>query len=253
MAHNTLTGSIIAPSYFGPGDGVASGNILSGNLSTSDGSFIINVPRVNNATNNAVITNVDGDANSLYCESNLTFDGTTLSLTGELTASTGLSASYLMGDGSRLTGISAGGGGGGGGGIFTEINGTQAYTTSSIQVGSTGTPSYTLSIAGASFLSGAVVHKRLQVSSDYTVLAADYYVGVDTAGNTVKLTLPQASALIGGQTFVVKDEGGVANTNNITISGSGADVIDGQNEVILESPYASVQLYCNGVDKYFIC
>ena len=250
MAHNTLTGSIIAPTYFGPGAGDAPGNILSGNLSTSDGAAIINVPRVENAVDNRIVTNADGDANRLNCEANLTFDGLTLNITGELTASTGISASFLMGDGSRLTGISAGGGSGAG--IFTEINGAQAYTTSSIQVGSSGTPAHTLSIAGSSYLSGAICHSRLLVSGDYSATIADYYIGVDTASTAVKITLPLANTLTNGQTLVIKDEGGNASTNKVTISGSGVDTIDGLNEVFLESPYAAIQLYCNGVSKYFI-
>tara|TARA_B100000686_G_C16740521_1_gene946310 strand:- start:559 stop:1179 length:621 start_codon:yes stop_codon:yes gene_type:complete len=110
MAYNALSGTVIAAQEYIPGDLIV-GNIVSGNLSTSDGSSVINVPRVSNATNNAIITNVDGDANSLICESNLTFDGSTLALTGELTASAGISGSYFMGDGSRLTGINASGGG----------------------------------------------------------------------------------------------------------------------------------------------
>jgi hypothetical protein len=254
MAHNTLTGSIIAPAYFGPSVGLDASqlNILSGNLSTSDGASILNIPRVENAVDNRLITNLDGDANKLNCEANLTFDGTTLNITGELTASTGISASFLMGDGSRLTGISAGHHGGGGG-IFTQVNGSQAYTTSSIQVGSSGTPAHPLSIAGDSFLSGAVIHKRLNVGADYSVTTSDYYVGVDTTSIAVKLTLPLASTTTSGQTFIVKDEGGSGNTNNITISGSGVDTIDGLNQVVLASPHASIQLYCNGVSKYFIC
>jgi len=249
MAHNSLTGTVIAPSYFGPG--ISEGtNILSGNLSTSDGSEIINVPRVTNATNNAIITNVGGDANSLTCESNLLFDGSTLNVTGDLTASVSISASIFYGDGSRLTGISAGGGGGG---IFTPVAAAAAYTTSSVQIGSAVTPSKTLSVAGSSFLSGALIHKRTAVSANYSVATSDYYVGVDTSGASVALTLPSASVAADGQTFVVKDEGGAANINNIIISGSGADTIDGANHVILESPHASLQLYCNGVNKFFIC
>jgi hypothetical protein len=69
----------------------------------------------------------------------------------------------------------------------------------------------------------------------------------------VSLTLPSASLLETGQTFVVKDEGGAANTNNITIQVSDSDLIDGKNSVILESPYASIHLYCNGSNKFFIC
>ena len=165
MAHNSLTGTVIAPSYFGPG--ISEGtNILSGNLSTSDGSDIINVPRVTNATNNALVTNVGGDANSLTCESNLLFDGSTLNVTGDLTASVSISASIFYGDGSRLTGISAGGGGGG---IFTPVAAAAAYTTSSVQIGSAVTPSKTLSVAGSSFLSGALIHKRTAVSANYSV------------------------------------------------------------------------------------
>jgi len=111
MAYNNLSGTVMQPVALLPRSNALVAPILSGNLSTSDASAVINIPRVSNATNNAIITNVDGDANSLICESNLTFDGATLALAGELTASSGISGSYFMGDGSRLTGINASGGG----------------------------------------------------------------------------------------------------------------------------------------------
>lgn len=110
MAYNKLSGTVIAPDYFGPGDGRPGTNILSGNLSTSDGANIINIPRVSNATDNAIVTNVAGNANTLTCETNLTFDGSSLSVTGHVTASMGVSASYFEGDGSRLTGVAGSGG-----------------------------------------------------------------------------------------------------------------------------------------------
>jgi len=248
MAYNVLSGTVIAAEKYLPGDLMV--NVVSGNLSTSDGSSVINVPRVSNATNNSILTNVGGDANTLTCESNLTFDGGTLNVTGEITASTGISASFLMGDGSRLTNLP--GGGGSGGGIFTQTAGNNAYTTSSIQLGSAGTAPATLSVVGGSFLSGALIHKRHTVTDDYTISTTDYYVGIDTTGGTVKITLPNAAALTSGQTLVLKDEGGNSHTNAITISGSGADKIDGQNTVVLGSPYAALQLYCDGAAKYFI-
>ena len=110
MAYNQLSGTVIAPDYFGPGDGKPGNNILSGNLSTSDGASIINVPRVSNATDNSIVTNVAGNANTLTCESNLKFDGSVLNVTGKVTASLGVSASYFEGDGSRLTGVTGSGG-----------------------------------------------------------------------------------------------------------------------------------------------
>jgi len=109
MAYNILSGTVLAADYYMPRHDVVVANVVSGNLSTSNGASVINVPRVSNATNNSLITNVGGDANTLVCESNLTFDGSLLNVTGDLTASIGVSASFFEGDGSRLTGITAGG------------------------------------------------------------------------------------------------------------------------------------------------
>ena len=144
MAYNNLSGTVLLPNELLKVEGLSTG-IVSGNLSTSDGAQVINVPRVSNATNNAILTNLDGNANTLTCESNLTFDGDTLNVVGEITASTGVSASFFMGDGSRLTGINAGGSGAG---IFTEASTNQAFTTSSVQIGSDSAPTKTLSVAG---------------------------------------------------------------------------------------------------------
>ena len=99
MAYNAISGTLIAAQDYIPGDLVVE-NTVSGTFA-GDGSDILFVPRVSNATNNAILTNVDGDANNLTCESNLTFNGSALSVTGELTASIGIKASFFEGDGSR--------------------------------------------------------------------------------------------------------------------------------------------------------
>jgi hypothetical protein len=251
MAYNAVSGTLIAPQNYLPGDLVVQ-NVVSGNLSTSDGAGVINVPRVSNATNNSILTNVGGDANTLTCESNLTFDGATLNITGDLTASVGVSASFFYGDGSKLTNL-PGGGGGSGGGIFTTINSSNAFTTSSINIGSEATPTHTFSVKGGSFMSGGVSYKRKEVTTaTYTVSTTDYYLGVDSLNSTIALTLPNAGACSEGQTFIIKDEGGNADNNAITISAAGVQTIDGVNSVVLESPYAALQLYCNGVNKFFV-
>lgn len=248
MAYNLLSGSVLASREYIPGDLVVE-NLVSGTFK-GDGSNIEYVPRVSNATNNALVTNVGGDANTLTCESNLTFDGTTLSLTGELTASLGLSASYLMGDGSRLTGITGGGGGGSPGGGTTEIQFNDAGSFG-------GSAALTwngslLSISGALSLSRRQLSASSQIS-ELTTSADDYYVGLNSTAGILQLELADATALVDGQTYVFKDEGGAANTNNITIYPSGSQTIDGQNSIVLESPYAAIQLYCDGISKYFIC
>ena len=73
MAYNRLTGSIIAPQYFGPGLGQPGTNVISGTLQ-GDGSAIRKVPRVLTPADNAVVINVDGNSNKFECSANLKFN-----------------------------------------------------------------------------------------------------------------------------------------------------------------------------------
>ena len=318
---------------------------MSGNLSTSDGASIVNVPRVSNATDNGVIYNVDGDANTFTCGTDLTFDGTALGVTGEITSSTGVSASFFMGDGSRLTGIIGSGGradaqgptyslqfatGSGGvsgsagllysGSILTltgtfnvtgtlNMDGNMIPATANLHdLGSAAKPWRDLYISGSSihfgsdilsvgidnnlkfgsgsttkgfdvgFMNfknngifmdpgrifqlrayqmrffGGISYMRVAKVANYSIQTIDYLVAALTnaASASIVLTLPAANTCINGQTFIIKDEGGAANDSPVNITVTGDDTIDGQNTIVLESPYASIQLYCNGVNKYFI-
>ena len=240
MAHNILSGTVIAPAYLGPGLDAGT-NILSGNLSTSDGANIINIPRVSNATNNGIVTNVGGDANALNCETNLTFDGTTLGIVGGMSASAPVSASFFYGDGSQLSGISS----------VTPLG--PNYSIQFKNAGGNLSGSYELRFQNDRLMvAGGLQLKRVATNATITASTSTYYIGVDSTANVVSIRLPSASLLLDGQTYVVKDEGGNANNNNITILASGAETIDGQNSIVLESPHASVQLYCNGSNKYFL-
>lgn len=245
MAYNNLSGTVLLPSLLTTRLTLPADSILSGNLSTSDGADVINVPRVSNATNNSIITNVGGNANTLTCESNLTFDGGTLNIVGELTASTGVSASFFMGDGSRLTNVGAGNANAQGPlGSLQFRNDAGAGTIS----GSSGL----IFSNNVLKLGGGLKLNRKTTTSHMTAAIADYYIGTDSTSGPISVRLPNAAALEDGQTYVVKDEAGVAGSNNVTILASGSQTIDGQNSVVLESPFASLQLYCNGTNKYFI-
>ena len=247
MAYNNISGSVLLPDELIKVHGISSG-IVSGNLSTSDGADVINVPRVANATNNAIVTNVAGNANTLTCESNLLFDGDTLSLTGDLTASVGVSASIFFGDGSRLTGITGGGGGNANAqgplGALQFRNNVEAGTIS-------GSNNLVFNNNVLQVFGGLKLNRR-NTTTTITASTTDYYIGTNTTNGVLSIRLPDAANLLDGQTYVVKDEAGTANSNNVTILASGSQTIDGQNSVILESPFASIQLYCNGTNKYFI-
>ena len=101
---------------------------------------------------------------------------------------------------------------------------------------------------------GGLAYKRNVVSWDYQVLKTDYMIGIqsNTLTASVRLTLPDASICVPGQTFIFKDEGGNCHTHNIVISTSNGDQIDGNTVITLESPYSSVNIYTNGINKYFI-
>ncbi len=240
MAFNTLSGSVLAPAYLGPASGSLGTNVLSGTLQ-GDGSTISYVPRFTNATNNALVTNVGGDANSFTCESNLTFDGSTLALTGDLTASVGVSASVFFGDGSQLTGVGGTANPGGASGSVQVNDGVDLTGSSAL--------TFVDSILS---IGGGLTLNRRTVTSDTTASATDYYLGLDSTGGSIEVRLLDASVLSSGHTYVLKDEAGVAHTNNITILPSGAQTIDGQTSAVLESPYAAIQIYCDGANKYFI-
>ena len=208
------------------------------------------------------------NASSFGGSANLTFNGTTLtgSYTGSLAEVTTLSASLVNVE--PVSGTMAGPGSylsldvnhnvvlASGDGATTSPGGanTQIQFNDSGVFGASANLTYdgsTISVKGASHLSGGLAHKRTGVTNDYSVVLTDYYLGVDTSGNTVDLTLPAASTATEGQTYVVKDEGGNAGTNVITIVRSASDTIDGETSVTIESPYGSVLLYCNG-SNWFI-
>jgi hypothetical protein len=102
-------------------------------------------------------------------------------------------------------------------------------------------------------VSGGLQHKRVKKGTDYTVTTSDYFIGVTTVGGAVTITLPAASATNDGQEWVIKDEGGNAGTNNITITGShNSNTIDGEVSALINSERGAINIYSDGVSNYYI-
>lgn len=133
---------------------------------------------------------------------------------------------------------------------------TASYNTGSFSGSFIGTTAQFTTLTASSIVSnGGFVSKRTSISIDTTLNSSQHIIGVDTAtaATSLTLSLPNASTLASGQVYIVKDEGGMADTKTITISCSvGSQTIDGNSTIIIESPYAAVNIYCNGLDKYFI-
>jgi len=100
---------------------------------------------------------------------------------------------------------------------------------------------------------GGLIHKRRAVTSNTAAANDDYYLGVSVS-STVTISLPNASTLTAGQTYVIKDEGGTLSDSvaiNVTPS-TGGQTIDGEATISLNSPYAAINVYTDGSTKYFI-
>lgn len=84
--------------------------------------------------------------------------------------------------------------------------------------------------------------------SPYTVLGTDYFLDCDTSAGVLTVTLPAATALA-GRTFVIRDVGGAAAVNNITINGGGTNLVGGGAAAatkVLSANYSGATVYSNG-------
>jgi hypothetical protein len=98
---------------------------------------------------------------------------------------------------------------------------------------------------------GGIDYGRTVVTSTTTASVNSRILGV-SASSPLEIRLPNASGYTAGQYLTIKDEAGNANSNNITIKTSNSQTIDGESQITLESPYAAVNLYCDGSAKFFI-
>ena len=98
---------------------------------------------------------------------------------------------------------------------------------------------------------GISSYSRTSITSTGTASINYSIIGVNNT-TPIEIRLPSAADYEDGQYFTIKDEAGTADSNTITIIPSGSQLIDGRTSIILESPYAAVNLYSNGSDKFFI-
>ena len=89
-------------------------------------------------------------------------------------------------------------------------------------------------------------------TATYSTLASDNIIhSTYSATGAVTITLPTAQ-LVSGRIITIKDAGGLAGTNNITIATEGAEKIDGLDTLVINNNYNSVTLYSDGTNWFAI-
>lgn len=116
-------------------------------------------------------------------------------------------------------------------------------------------PRTNLGFVSASLLKAdGTILNRIQITGTYNINHAQYFIGVQThlLTSSVHIYLPKAESSTGGRTFIIKDEGGMSDTNNIILHIVNGDTVDGETFVTIESPYASLNVYTDGVNRWFV-
>lgn len=91
----------------------------------------------------------------------------------------------------------------------------------------------------------------VQVSSNYTIAWLDDVVLVDSSSGAVTVTLPRTIEAH-GRRVTVKDAGGAAGTNTITVDTAGDSTIDGAATASISSNYGTLTMICDGTDWHII-
>lgn len=81
-------------------------------------------------------------------------------------------------------------------------------------------------------------------TNDTTTSGSGIYA-YDTTGSTVTLTLASQD-ISDGRTIIVKDKGGGAGNNAITVDTEGSENIDGSSSTSISSNYGSLRIYTDG-------
>lgn len=87
--------------------------------------------------------------------------------------------------------------------------------------------------------------------SPYDIASSDYIVSVDSSVIPISIRLPSA-VTHATKIVIIKDAGGSANTNNITVTSPTAGTMDGVATQTISSNYGSLTFYSDGTDWFII-
>lgn len=89
-------------------------------------------------------------------------------------------------------------------------------------------------------------------AATYNVLPEDHILHVTYTGTGAVAIDWKTAQMIKGRMLIVKDAGGNAAANNITITTEGAQTIDGAATLVINTNYGVARLYCDGTNLFAI-
>lgn len=100
-------------------------------------------------------------------------------------------------------------------------------------------------------LNGGVEYTTRSITGSLTVdtTSTDHYILANTTSAALTVTLP---APVRGRRFKIKDSGGVAGTNNITVSPHSTEKIDGAASQTIATNYGSLSLISDGTNWFLV-
>ncbi len=120
-----------------------------------------------------------------------------------------------------------------------------------LKISADGSGTDDITLSGTVVVGGGVALAHISKDTNYTTTADNCIVSVDSTGGAVTITLGSASVAT-GKIVVIKDAGGSANSNNITIDTEGSETIDGSASTSITSDYGVVRLYSDGTNWFII-
>lgn len=147
------------------------------------------------------------------------------------------------------------------GGAGSNLGSLGEASNGQLPIGSTGNPPVLATLTAGSNISIANGAGSITISangggvlaitslndtdSPYTVLDADEYLSCDVSSGILSIELPNAPTT--GRVIRIKDSGGDANTNNISVTTAGGVVtIDGATTYTINADYQSISVIFNG-------
>lgn len=255
---NIKTGELTATSVIVNGNISGSGNINGSGLQISgNGQFGSNLTvtgtvsaSVGLQTAGAVTVGTNLTVNSsTTLRSGLIVSGSS-TVSGTLTVLGTMSASFVNGNGTGITGINGANVNGVGNDWTLQFKEpVLGVLSSSANLTFTGS---NLILTGSLYSTSAIKGGYIIYSSSVSIPSTSYFVGLNSTSGVLTASLLAANNYPQGQMLIFKDVGGYAGTNNMLVRASGSETIDGASGVSLTANSSSVSIISNGSNGFYI-